>query len=92
MWCDSLTHFRNSHDTPNRMKKTIYLTKTSVFQAFKKVAVDKLEIINSAILSDLPSRTFYDLDIRDQFLLSNTTMKALTPNAFAMNSKSSIYI
>lgn len=61
-------------------------------QAFKKFSVNTLEITNSAITSNLPSRSFYDIKITDNFIIHNVTFKEVHTNAFLLEDVSKLII
>lgn len=64
----------------------IMITQNEILQAFKNIAVDRFDVMNSFVHSDIPSRAFFDMDIREQLLVVNSTFMELQPNAFAANS------
>lgn len=64
---------------------------TYIIQAFKKITIDRFEIMNTLVHSDVPSRAFFDMDIREQMLLVNSTFPELQPKAFSTNSNTFSY-
>lgn len=51
-------------------------------QAFKKFSLDQLEFTNSVFLTNLPSKSFYDIEIKDFLKISNTAFRTIYSMAF----------
>ncbi|XP_017786829.1 PREDICTED: uncharacterized protein LOC108569693 [Nicrophorus vespilloides] len=50
-------------------------------QSFKKFPTEKLVITNS-VFGEIPSRAFYDVLVKHEFLLKNVTIETLKPSGF----------
>lgn len=56
-------------------------------QAFKKFVVEDLEIINTEFVNDVPSRSFYEIEVTQNFLIRNSSFQKIHTNAFMMQGK-----
>uniref|UniRef100_T1PEK7 Leucine rich repeat protein n=1 Tax=Musca domestica TaxID=7370 RepID=T1PEK7_MUSDO len=61
-------------------------------QAFKKLVVEKIDIQNCEFLTNVPSKTFYDIEVSDSLLLSNVRFKTVHTKAFSFKMISKLTI
>lgn len=53
-------------------------------QAFKKFVVEDLEIINTEFMNDVPSRSFYEIEVTQNFRIRNSSFPKIHTSAFIM--------
>lgn len=53
-------------------------------QALKKFVVDQFIIQSTNVMSVIPSRTIYDVEVSDTFAISDSNFTTLNPGAFMM--------
>ncbi|XP_073834039.1 uncharacterized protein [Musca autumnalis] len=61
-------------------------------QAFKKLVVEKIDIQNCEFLMNVPSKTFYDIEVSDSLFLSNVRFKTVHTKAFSFKMISKLTI
>uniref|UniRef100_A0A1L8EBN5 Uncharacterized protein n=2 Tax=Haematobia irritans TaxID=7368 RepID=A0A1L8EBN5_HAEIR len=52
-------------------------------QAFKKLVVEKIDIHDCIFLTNVPSKTFYDIEVTDSFSLNNVRFRTVHSKAFS---------
>ncbi|EDW00262.1 uncharacterized protein LOC6565250 [Drosophila grimshawi] len=52
-------------------------------QAFKKFAVEKMTIVNCNFIGNLPTRAFYELEVRNELAMLNNQFQELHSHAFS---------
>uniref|UniRef100_A0A1I8P1W3 Uncharacterized protein n=1 Tax=Stomoxys calcitrans TaxID=35570 RepID=A0A1I8P1W3_STOCA len=61
-------------------------------QAFKKLVVEKIDIHDCVFLTNVPSKTFYDIEVTDSFLLNNVRFRTVHSKAFSFKMISKLTI
>lgn len=61
-------------------------------QAFKKIETDRFTIIDSHFTDTLPSRSFTDIDVLEQFKIINSDFQVVDSTAFIVNLPTSVEI
>lgn len=85
----AVTGLRNAMDT-------LLIQDTSIAriepQTFKKFSVETIDLNNLRFTQEVPSRTFFDVDVQNRFTIRNCHFATVQASAFSMNGKTSIEI
>lgn len=67
----------------------MYTTLSNIFllQAFKKFAVEQLEIRNCVFNTNVPSKAFYELEVLNSLRIHNNNFQEVHSHAFSFKSE-----